>query len=65
MGSRLRFVARRIVIGLIQLIGLVLAVFFLIRLMPADPAARLVGMSGFTRRLSPRRVILWAWTGRF
>jgi ABC-type dipeptide/oligopeptide/nickel transport system permease component len=55
MGTRLRFVARRILIGLIQLIGLVLAVFFLIRLMPADPAARLVGMNASPEALAAAR----------
>jgi ABC-type dipeptide/oligopeptide/nickel transport system permease component len=40
-----RYIVRRIAIGLLQLIGLVVAVFFLIRLLPADPASRLVGMN--------------------
>ncbi len=41
---RLKFIIRRIGGGLLQLVGLALAVFFLIRLLPADPVARLVGM---------------------
>jgi ABC-type dipeptide/oligopeptide/nickel transport system permease component len=41
----LRYVARRIGMCVIQLLGLVVAVFFLIRLLPADPVARLVGMN--------------------
>lgn len=40
-----RFVARRLLIALLQLIGVALVVFFLIRLLPADPVARLVGMN--------------------
>jgi ABC-type dipeptide/oligopeptide/nickel transport system permease component len=55
MDTRLRFVARRILIGLLQLAGLVLAVFFLIRLMPADPAARLVGMNASPEALAAAR----------
>ena len=41
----LRYVARRIATCVLQLLGLVIAVFFLIRLLPADPVARLVGMN--------------------
>jgi ABC-type dipeptide/oligopeptide/nickel transport system permease component len=41
----LRFVLRRLGISIVQLLGLVVAVFFLIRLLPADPVARLVGMN--------------------
>ncbi len=55
MGARFRFVARRIAIGLVQLVGLVLAVFFLIRLMPADPAALLVGMNASAEALAAAR----------
>lgn len=40
-----RFLLRRAAIGFAQLAVLVLAVFFLIRLMPADPVARFVGMN--------------------
>ncbi len=40
-----RFVARRLALALLQLFGLVLVVFFAIRLLPADPVARLVGMN--------------------
>lgn len=41
----LRYIARRVLIGVVQLIGLTIAVFFLIRLLPADPVSRLVGMN--------------------
>jgi ABC-type dipeptide/oligopeptide/nickel transport system permease component len=41
----IRFILRRLGISLLQLMGLVVAVFFLIRLLPADPVARLVGMN--------------------
>ncbi|WP_421928607.1 ABC transporter permease [Neoaquamicrobium sediminum] len=41
----LRYISRRFLIGLIQLIGLIIAVFFLIRLLPADPVSRLVGLN--------------------
>jgi ABC-type dipeptide/oligopeptide/nickel transport system permease component len=40
-----KYVAKRIAIGLLQLLGLAVTVFFLIRVMPADPASRLVGMN--------------------
>lgn len=40
-----RFIARRLLIALAQLFVLALVVFFLIRLMPADPVARLVGLN--------------------
>jgi ABC-type dipeptide/oligopeptide/nickel transport system permease component len=39
------FVGRRLAAALFQLAGLVLVVFFTIRLLPADPVARLVGMN--------------------
>jgi ABC-type dipeptide/oligopeptide/nickel transport system permease component len=42
---RLSFIARRLGFGLIQLLALVLVVFFVIRLLPADPVARLVGLN--------------------
>jgi ABC-type dipeptide/oligopeptide/nickel transport system permease component len=41
----LRYIARRLLIGAAQLIGLTIAVFFIIRLLPADPVSRLVGMN--------------------
>ena len=41
----MRYVLSRTAIGLIQLLGLVIAVFFLIRLMPADPVSRFVGLN--------------------
>ena len=40
-----RYIARRLLIGVVQLLGLTVAVFFLIRLLPADPVSRLVGMN--------------------
>ena len=40
-----RYIVRRLLVGLAQLAGLTVAVFFLIRLLPADPASRLVGMN--------------------
>jgi ABC-type dipeptide/oligopeptide/nickel transport system permease component len=39
------FIARRALTALVQLFGVAVAVFFLIRLMPADPVARLVGLN--------------------
>lgn len=41
----LRYTSRRLLIGIVQLIGLTIAVFFIIRLLPADPVSRLVGMN--------------------
>lgn len=41
----IRYIFRRFLIGLVQLSGLTIAVFFLIRLLPADPVSRLVGMN--------------------
>ncbi len=41
----LRYIARRLLIGTIQLFCLVIVVFFLIRLLPADPVSRLVGLN--------------------
>lgn len=40
-----RYISKRFVVGLVQLVGLTIAVFFLIRLLPADPVSRLVGMN--------------------
>jgi ABC-type dipeptide/oligopeptide/nickel transport system permease component len=40
-----RFILRRLAVGLVQLSVLIVAVFFLIRLLPADPVARFVGMN--------------------
>ena len=42
---RLSFILRRLGVGLLQLLALVLVVFFVIRLLPADPVARLVGLN--------------------
>jgi len=41
----LRYITRRVLIGIVQLLGLTIAVFFIIRLLPADPVSRLVGMN--------------------
>lgn len=41
----LQYLLTRLLIGVLQLFGLVIVVFFLIRLLPADPVARLVGMN--------------------
>jgi len=41
----IRYVALRLAIAVLQLIGLAVVVFFLIRLLPADPVARLVGLN--------------------
>ena len=41
----IRYITRRTLIGFIQLFCLVIAVFFLIRLLPADPVSRLVGLN--------------------
>ena len=40
-----RFIVKRLAIALVQLIGVALVVFFLIRMLPADPVARLVGLN--------------------
>ncbi len=40
-----RFVVRRIGVAIVQLAVLAVAVFFLIRLLPADPVARFVGLN--------------------
>jgi ABC-type dipeptide/oligopeptide/nickel transport system permease component len=40
-----RYILKRFLVGLVQLFGLTIAVFFLIRLLPADPVSRLVGMN--------------------
>ena len=40
-----RFVLKRLGIAFLQLIGVALVVFFMIRMLPADPVARLVGMN--------------------
>lgn len=41
----LRYVTKRLLIGLVQLVVLTVAVFFLIRLLPADPISRFVGLN--------------------
>jgi ABC-type dipeptide/oligopeptide/nickel transport system permease component len=40
-----RYILKRLAIGMVQLLGLTIAVFFLIRLMPADPVSRFVGIN--------------------
>lgn len=39
-----KYLLRRLALTFVQLFGIVIAVFFLIRLLPADPVARLVGL---------------------
>jgi len=41
----LNFIGKRLVVAMFQLVGLALVVFFAIRMLPADPVARLVGMN--------------------
>ncbi|NNM01500.1 MAG: ABC transporter permease, partial [Gammaproteobacteria bacterium] len=41
----LRYIVQRLLVAALQLLTLAVLVFFLIRLMPADPVARLVGMN--------------------
>jgi ABC-type dipeptide/oligopeptide/nickel transport system permease component len=41
----LRHVLKRILVGLVQLVALTVAVFFIIRLLPADPVSRLLGIN--------------------
>ena len=41
----LRYISKRLMIGVVQLLGLTIAVFFIIRILPADPVSRLVGMN--------------------
>lgn len=41
----LQYISKRLLIGVLQLFFLVIAVFFLIRLLPADPVSRLVGLN--------------------
>ena len=40
-----RFILRRVIIAFFQLLGVSLVVFFIIRLLPADPVAGLVGLN--------------------
>ena len=40
-----RYVLRRLAVGVVQLLLLTIAVFFLIRLLPADPVSRFVGLN--------------------
>lgn len=40
-----RFVGQRLVVSIVQLVALALMVFFAIRMLPADPVARLVGQN--------------------
>ena len=41
----IRYVARRLAVGVLQLVLLTIAIFFLIRLLPADPVSRFVGLN--------------------
>lgn len=40
-----RYIFRRVLVGMVQILSLVIAVFFLIRLLPADPVSRFVGLN--------------------
>ncbi|MEO9188522.1 MAG: ABC transporter permease [Acetobacteraceae bacterium] len=40
-----RFILHRLLIALLQLAGLTIAVFFIIRMLPADPVAQMVGLN--------------------
>lgn len=40
-----RYILRRLAIGFVQLFVLIVAIFFLIRLLPADPVSRFVGLN--------------------
>ena len=40
-----KYILKRVAIGLLQVWGITLAVFFVIRALPADPVARLVGFN--------------------
>lgn len=41
----LKYISKRLFVGFLQLLVLTIAVFFIIRVLPADPVARLVGMN--------------------
>lgn len=41
----MRYVVRRLAVGVLQLLLLTIAIFFLIRLLPADPVSRFVGLN--------------------
>lgn len=40
-----KYISKRLLVGILQLFFLTIAVFFIIRVLPADPVARLVGMN--------------------
>ncbi len=40
-----RYVLRRLAVGVLQALGITIAVFFVIRALPADPVSRIVGMN--------------------
>jgi ABC-type dipeptide/oligopeptide/nickel transport system permease component len=54
----LRYIVRRLLIGVLQLAGLTIAVFFIIRLLPADPVSRLVGMNASTEAYDQAAALL-------
>ena len=53
-----RFVVRRLIIAFFQLVGISLVVFFLIRLLPADPVARLVGLNASKEAYAQAQAVL-------
>ena len=40
-----RFILRRLLIAILQLAGITIAIFFIIRMLPADPVAQMVGLN--------------------
>ena len=60
-----RFVLRRLGIAVLQLLGVALAVFFLIRLLPADPVARLVGLNASEEAYAQAEGALGLWSISF
>ena len=53
-----RFVLKRLGVGLIQIISLMVLVFFLIRLLPADPVARFVGLNASAEAYAQAEIAL-------
>lgn len=53
-----RYVARRLLIALVQLAGISVVVFFLMRALPADPVGRLVGFNASPQAIAFERHLL-------
>jgi ABC-type dipeptide/oligopeptide/nickel transport system permease component len=53
-----RYVVRRLLLAVVQLAGITLLVFFLIRLLPADPVGRLVGLNATPEAIAHARASL-------